>query len=59
MRKLAKGVWPVLAVATLFIIGNPSALWATAVPEIDPSSGMTALALLAGAVVVIRSCRKN
>ena len=29
------------------------------VPEIDPSSGISALALLAGAVVSIRGWRKN
>ena len=31
----------------------------TAVPEIDPSSGVAAASLLAGAVLVIRSRRKK
>jgi len=62
MRKVAKTTLPVLAVVALLVIGNPSSLWAwvpAAVPEIDPLSGMSALALLAGAVVVIRSWRKE
>lgn len=31
----------------------------TGAPEIDPASGMSALALLSGALLVIRSRRKN
>jgi len=53
MRKFSKVVLPVLAVATLLIVGNPASLWA-GTPEIDPSSGTAAMALLAGAVLVIR-----
>jgi hypothetical protein len=59
MRKLGKAALPVLAVVALLVVGAPSSLWAYTVPEIDPSSGMSALALLAGAVVVIRSWRKK
>ena len=59
MHKFAKAALPVIAVATLLVIGNPSSLWAAPVPEIDPSSGMAAMALLAGAVLVIRGCRKK
>jgi hypothetical protein len=55
MRRFAKLVLPVVAVAALLIVLDPSSLWATPpVPEIDPSSGTAALALLAGAVLVIR-----
>jgi len=44
---------------TLLILGSTTASWAGAVPEIDPSSGISALALLAGAVLVIRARRRN
>lgn len=57
MRNIGK-VLPVLAVVALLVVGAPSSLWA-AVPEIDPSSGLSALALLAGAVVVIRGWSKK
>jgi len=61
MRRFTKAGLPVLAVAVLLIIGNPGSLWALPItaPEIDPSSGMSALALLAGAVAVIRGWRKK
>ena len=64
MRKFGKAVLPVLAVVALLVIGAPGSVWAIgpnvfAVPEIDPSSGMSALALLAGAVVLIRGRRKK
>ena len=58
MYKLGRTVLPVLAVVALLVVGAPSSLWA-GVPEIDPSSGMSALALLAGAVVLIRAWRKK
>jgi hypothetical protein len=55
MRKLEKNVMPILAVVALLVIAAPTSLWASvAVPEIDPASGMSALALVAGAVMVIR-----
>jgi hypothetical protein len=61
MYKFGKAVLPVLAVVALLVVGAPSSLRATvtSVPEIDPSSGMSALALLAGAVVLIRGRRKK
>jgi hypothetical protein len=59
MRNFGKAVLPILAVA-LLVVGHPSSSWAgVSVPEIDPSSAMSALALLAGAVVVIRGRRKK
>lgn len=60
MHKFGKAVLPILVAATLFVIGSPSSLWALtiSVPEIDPSSGMAAMTLLAGAVVVIRGCKR-
>ena len=58
MRKFARVALPVIAVATLFVVGNPDSLWA-GVPEIDPSSGMSAILFLAGAVAVIRGFRKR
>jgi hypothetical protein len=58
VRTFGKAVLPMLVVVALLVIGHPSSSWATAtVPEIDPSSGLSALTLLAGAVVVIRSWR--
>jgi hypothetical protein len=61
MRKFAKVMLPVIAAVTLLVIGTPSSLWAQRVvaPEIDPSSTMAAMALLAGAVMVIRGSRKK
>lgn len=60
MRKFGKSILPALAAAALFVIAGSSCLWATPVaPEIDPSSGIAAMTLLAGAVVVIRGWRKR
>lgn len=59
MRKYVKAGFAVIAIATSFMLGNPASLWASPVPEIDPSSGMAAMALLAGAILVIRGRRKN
>ena len=60
MSRFVKAALPAIAVATLFVVANPSSLWAVpATPEIDPSSGAAAMALLAGAVVVIRGARKR
>ena len=58
MRKFGKAALPCLAAATLFVIASSSSLWAS-VPEIDPSSGISAFALLTGVVTVIRSWRKR
>jgi hypothetical protein len=61
MHKFGKAALPVLAVVMLLVIGNPSSLWASFIPtpEIDASSGMSALALIAGAVLLIRGRRKK
>lgn len=42
-----------------FAIGTGVAATAAVVPEIDPASGASALALLAGAVVLIRGRRRQ
>jgi hypothetical protein len=48
------------AAFVLLLIGTAAIAGATpAAPEIDPASGMSALALLSGALLVIRSRRKN
>lgn len=57
MRKFGKSALPALAGAMLFVVGSSSSLWAS-VPEIDPTSSISAIALLAGVVVVIRGWRK-
>jgi hypothetical protein len=60
VRKFAGATLPVVAAVTVFVMGNPSSLWAhPRVPEIDPSSGMAAIALVAGGVLVIRGWRKK
>jgi hypothetical protein len=43
----------------LLILGTSTALMATSVPEIDPTSATSAVALLAGAALVIRGRRKK
>jgi len=43
----------------LMFVGVASFANATAVPEIDPGSAGSALALLSGALLVIRARRKN
>jgi hypothetical protein len=43
----------------LLILGTSTVLMATAVPEIDPTSAVSAVALLAGATLVIRGRRKK
>jgi len=49
-----------LVAVGLFIIGASTlALAVPAAPEIDPASGTSAIALIAGALLVIRGRRKN
>jgi hypothetical protein len=49
-----------LAAFALLLIGTAGIAGAVpAAPEIDPASGMSALALLSGALLVIRSRRKK
>lgn len=43
----------------LLVAGMSGAAMATAVPEIDASSGISALTLLSGALLVARSRRKK
>ena len=60
MRMFGKAALPVLAAVALLVIASPSFSWAAVpptVPEIDASSGLSALALVAGAVLVIRAWR--
>jgi len=38
-------------------IGAASSCWATVVPEIDASTGVNAIALVAGALLIVRSRR--
>jgi hypothetical protein len=59
MSKFAKVVLSITAMAAVLVVGNPISLWASAVPEIDPSSGMASMALLAGAVMVVRGWRRK
>ena len=58
MRRLGMSAQLVFGLM-LLILGSTTASWASVAPEIDPSSGMSALALLAGAVLVIRARRRN
>jgi len=45
---------------TLILIATAgSAFASTTVPEIDPASGISALALLSGALLMLRARRKN
>jgi len=45
---------------TLLIVGTPAVLGAIpAVPEIDPTTGVSALTLISGAVLLIRARRKK
>ncbi|MGD0497889.1 MAG: hypothetical protein ABSC23_05575 [Bryobacteraceae bacterium] len=44
---------------TLLLIGSATFALATGVPEIDPGSAGSALALLAGAALVIRGRRRS
>ena len=69
MRKFGKGVFPFFAAVAVIAVGSAGSLWAgttptflpipntVSVPEIDPSSAMAAMALLAGAIAVVRGWR--
>ena len=43
----------------MLVLGAAGVASATPVPEIDPGSGMSALALLSGAVLLVRGRRKQ
>lgn len=47
------------AAFALLLIGTAGIASASSVPEIDPASGISALALLSGALLVLRSRRKS
>jgi hypothetical protein len=68
MRRFLSVTMPFVSGLTLLILGLTTTSWAddgcywgcvTRAPEIDPSSGMSALALLAGALLVIRARRNT
>jgi uncharacterized protein YpuA (DUF1002 family) len=48
-----------IAGTALVAVGMSSACLAVAVPEIDPASGASALALLTGALLIIRGRRRK
>jgi hypothetical protein len=50
-----------LMVLVLFVVGSSAVAMASnrIVPEIDPASGASALALIAGGLLILRSCRKK
>ena len=48
-----------MAATVLLMIGAAGLASATVVPEVDPGTGMNALALLAGVALVIRSGLKK
>jgi hypothetical protein len=46
----------------LLVVGSSAVAMATpplAIPEVDPASGASALALIAGGLLILRSCRKK
>jgi hypothetical protein len=59
MRKFVRMTVPFVSGVMLLILGSSIVCWASSIPEIDPSSGMSALALLAGAMLVIRARRNS
>jgi hypothetical protein len=61
MRKLLRVTVPIIVGVTLLVIGTPAVVTATppGIPEIDPSSAMAAVALLAGVGMMIRGRRKT
>jgi hypothetical protein len=60
MSRLLRVTVPVVVGLTLLVMGTPSVLRATVgIPEIDPTSGMAAIALLGGVVMMIRGRRKT
>ena len=62
MREFAKAVTPVAAAVALLVLGTATVSMAggpVPSPEIDATSAMAAVALVAGAVVIIRGRRKK
>lgn len=59
MRKFIRAL-PVTTAAALLILGIATVARAgSAVPEINPTDGVSALALIGGAILVIRAYRKK
>jgi hypothetical protein len=48
-----------LIALVLLVAGSSAVAMASPAPEIDPASGANALALIAGGLVILRSCRKK
>jgi hypothetical protein len=48
-----------LIALVLFVVGSSALAMARPAPEIDPASGASALALIAGGLLILRSCRKK
>ena len=60
MMKLAKAIIPASLAAAAIVLGTATVSWAGHVaPEVDPSSGVAALALVGGAVLLIRGRLKK
>jgi hypothetical protein len=61
MRKFARVTLPVISAVALLIIGTATISMAgvSPVPEIDSTTGAAAVALIAGAVLLIRGRRKK
>jgi hypothetical protein len=59
MKEFGRRALLVLAATMLFVVASAGSLWATPVPEIDPSSGISVLTFLAGVAVVVRGWRSR
>jgi hypothetical protein len=60
MRQFVRAALPVIATVALLVLGTATLSWAGGpppAPEIDPATGTAAVALIAGAVLVIRARR--
>ena len=57
-RPIGKSVQKLIGMI-LLVIGSASVATAAKVPEIDPTSGVSALALIAGVLLIIRGRRKQ
>ena len=63
MRRFATAALPVMTVVVLLVLGTATVSMAGVqgypVPELDPTTGAAAVALIAGAVVIIRARMKK
>ena len=62
MRKFARVTMPLITTAALLVLGTTTVSRAgtfVQVPEVDLSTGTAAMALIAGAVLLIRARRKK